>query len=178
MYNFGVAIGVKLRSSILFAIGKGEEDMVFSCIKSDILLTVFTMIFVSLLFGVSRVEIAKLFFSDSDVIESFSNMILLYSCFMIMDTLVPIMITLIRTFSMNFYATCLVFLAFGIPLSLLTYMFVVFLDLEYFSPILSLLICNVLTMGVGLILLCRNGKRNLRKLIEKNQEYQELIDVD
>ena len=176
MYNFGIAVGVKLRSSILFAIGKGQEALVYSAIKSDVLLTALTMVPFSVCFGLSRRQIASLYFSASEMQTAFSQMVLFYSTVMILDTFVPVLMTLIRTFDMNFLATCLIFLSFGVPLCVLTYLLVAFAGLEYFSPNLSLLVCNVLTIGGGLFLLCRNARANLRGLLQKS--YEKLTDVE
>ena len=176
MFNFGIAVGVKLRSSILFAIGKGQEASVYSAIKSDLLLTALTMVPISVCFGLCRRQIASLYFSSVQMQTAFSRMVLLYSCVMSLDTFVPIVMTLIRTFDMNFFAICLIFLCFGIPLSGFTYLFVMVLGLEYFSPNLSLLICNLLTILGGLTLLCRNGQVNLRGLMQKS--YHQLIDAE
>ena len=104
----------------------------------------------------------------------FSEMILIYSFFLVFDSLIPILSTMLRTFGMNTHASVIIFLAFGFPFILQNYVYVVYMDLENFSPIISLLVCNVFIFFSGIFFIFKNTKKNLNQIIEDLRKKKRL----
>ena len=78
---------------------------------------------------------------------------------------------------MNTHASVIIFLAFGFPFILQNYVYVVYMDLENFSPIISLLVCNVFIFFSGIFFIFKNTKKNLNQIIEDLRKKKELKGV-
>lgn len=129
--------------------------------------TVLTMVILSVTLCVLRHHITWWFFSDAEMNKLFSEMLFYYSLFMMTDTLLPIFGTLLRTFDMNTESTMIIFVLFGIPFLVQTYVYAVCLGLEELSALLAFFFSNVVASGVYILFLVKYTRRNLEAIIER-----------
>lgn len=160
-----MASTIKMRSSILFHIGKGDRARVYASIKTNMTYYFTVLIVSSLLVLVFSHWIAKLFFSDAELHGMFRSMLRFYSLFLTFNCSLPGFATLLRIFDMNLHASLIMFLLFGVPFVVQNYVYVVYLRLENFSPVLALGVCNVMVMILSTYFLCKNVEANLEKKI-------------
>ena len=182
MFFFGYGASIKIRSSILFYIGKRDKLKVLEIMKTNLRYFLQTTFVIACCLFLLKYHIAFLFFKDPEMSSMFSKMISYYSIFLMSDSILPTLVTLLRTFDMNLHSSMIIFLAFGIPFISQNYIYVVYLKLEYLSPILSLFVCNILIVSSSVYFICKNHREKLdnrlKRLDIENQSKEELLVKD
>lgn len=165
MYDFGMALGNSLRSSILFAIGQLDKAKVYRIIRTHMKYFTYTILVIKICFFAFHQFIARLFFSDPEMVALFSKMLLIYSFILVFEPLNFIIGTLLRTFEMNKHTT-IIFFFYSFPFSVQIYVYLHYYDLKHLSPLYALIVCNVCIISCYFFFLFKNTDSNLDKIIK------------
>ena len=151
---------------MLFHIGRGDRARVYSAIKTNVTYFLAVMISFSVLLFVFSHWLARLFFFDAELRGLFANMLKILSLFSWYNSTMPGLSTLLRVFDMNLHASLIVFLVFGIPFIVQNYVYVKYLNLENYSPVLALSVCNISIVSLSIYFLWKNTEASLSKQIQ------------
>ena len=175
MYFFGYGSSIKLRSSVLYHIGKRDKRAVYQTIHTNLKFYLVTAVALSALLFIFSHAIAGLFFSDAHMRSALSKMLKFFSLYSTFDCSIPIMSTMLRIFGMNFHASLIIFVCFGLLFFIQNYIYVVYLGLENFSPIVAICVCNVFNLIFTVYYIWKNTEKSLTKqLIELERSDQKL----
>lgn len=161
---FGNGCCCLIRSSFLYLIGKNKQHKVTPQLKLFTKYYFLTMIPYSTILFVFSYYFSKLFFTDPKMVIYLQNCIKIYSIICSLDICVPIYMTLFRIIDMNSTTIYLSFLAFAFPLNIWLYFAIFKLNLEYLSPIIGLVISNVLLTLCSIFLLMKNFSKKINKM--------------
>lgn len=167
MYFFGYGSSIKLRSSVLYHIGKRDKPAVYQTIRTNLNYYLRTALALSISLFIFSYQVAGLFCSDIEMRTVLSKMLKLFASFSTFDCSIPTMSTMLRIFDMNLYASLIIFFCFGFPFIFQNYAYVVYFELESFSPVVALLVCNIMIFVSSMYFILKYAKTNLdKKMLE------------
>lgn len=176
---FGYGCSSLVRSTVLFCIGKMQKDKVMSFIQLFLKYFMMTMISYALLLFLFSRYIARLFFSDPQMITNLSNCIKIYAFNCTLDIGYPVCLTLFRIVGINTEIIYINFCCFALPFNVWLYFAIFKLNLEFYSPIMGLFMCNFIATTTSVIILWKNFSNKLYELKHVNQddEFNQKVSV-
>lgn len=164
---------------MLFYIGHGDSAKVLHSVRINLRYYFSVLVSLAIFLFFVRGIVTKLFFSNPDMQAKFVKMIFFYSMFLVFNCSIPGLATLLRIFDMNLHSSLIVFFVFGAPYIFQNYAYVVYFHLEYYSPVLSLAVCNILVVSMSVFFLWKNLRSSLSRKVKQfseNSKDTQLLD--
>lgn len=170
MYFIGYGSSTKLRSSVLYHIGKRDKYAVYDTIWINTKYFLITVLTMSVALLVLRQPVATLFFTDAELRSTLAELLKWFALFAVFECMVPMLSTMLRIFDMNLYATLILVFVFGLLFLAQNYLYVLYQKLECFSPVVTIIVCNLLNCVISVGLIWKNCEKSLDKKLIKLSE--------
>ena len=136
-------------------------------IRRSIQYFVYTLVILSCLIYLLSDYLARCFFTSPDMILKLSKVYKLFACYMILDSFMPTTGTLLRIIGLSHIAGLISTFCAGVLFLAQNYVYAIYFKMEYLSPVISLLITNIMVDVFSVLIIWSRFEEQLESEIQR-----------